>query len=324
MAAAGINTDAATNDITEMTGFFRENPYFLLPWVALAAVQGVLFNFVPPVVEYCQKHDMQMLGLLPSLKLALFGIVSQFAVHGFVTCYATSLDRLGLKIQTSKDYLFQTERCAMRSSLIILVTMTGYALTPMASATASLLEIFVGYSILCIVHDAWFYCVHRAAHTKQLYALIHKTHHYWKQPMSFSAYYIRSPSQILQEHACIIPCMLLLPVPLTSFLLYQYLGAPLSMVEHSGYRLGDLPLPLAGSLDLPLVGKPSWGHVMTILGGGWSLLLGGQTIDMHDEHHMNFHGNYGLSYSYLDHLLGTYMEPTCKAEKEATEKLLAA
>eukprot|EP00929_Paragymnodinium_shiwhaense_P012176 TRINITY_DN1188_c0_g3_i1.p2 TRINITY_DN1188_c0_g3~~TRINITY_DN1188_c0_g3_i1.p2 ORF type:complete len:320 (-),score=78.20 TRINITY_DN1188_c0_g3_i1:717-1676(-) len=301
--------------------FFKENPYFFAPWALLALFQGVLFNYVPPVVEYCKKHDLQMFGFLPSLELALYAIVCQYAVHGFITCYAESLDRLGLKIQEGKDYLFQTEKCSIRSSLIILVSMTGFALTPMQSAEASYLEIFVGYSILCIGHDAWFYCVHRAAHSKQLYALIHKTHHEWKQPMSFSAYYIRSPSQILQEHACLIPCMLFLPVPLMSFLLYQYLGAPLSMVEHSGYRLGELPLPVVGAAELPKIGKLCWGHVFTILGGGWSLLLGGQSIEMHDDHHMNFHGNYGLSYSYLDHILGTYREPTY-AKSTAAQHLL--
>eukprot|EP00929_Paragymnodinium_shiwhaense_P012173 TRINITY_DN1188_c0_g2_i1.p1 TRINITY_DN1188_c0_g2~~TRINITY_DN1188_c0_g2_i1.p1 ORF type:complete len:318 (-),score=83.99 TRINITY_DN1188_c0_g2_i1:349-1302(-) len=310
------------NDVGSMSGFFRENPYFLVPWVLLALVQVVLFNYVPPVVEYCQKNQMEMFGLIPSLKLAAYGIASQFAVHGFVTCYATSLDKLGLKIQESKNYLFQAERTAMRASLILFVTMTAYAITPMRSGEASYLEIFVGYSILLIVHDAWFYCIHRAAHTKALYALLHKTHHTWKQPMAFSSYYIRSPSQVLQEHLCIIPVMLLLPVPMMSFLMYQYIGVPLSYVEHSGYRLGDLPLPVIGGTSLPFLGQPNWGHVFTMLGGGWSLLLGGQSVDMHDEHHMNFHGNYGLSYSYLDHLLGTYIEPTCKEEQ--TKRLLEA
>eukprot|EP00929_Paragymnodinium_shiwhaense_P012175 TRINITY_DN1188_c0_g2_i3.p1 TRINITY_DN1188_c0_g2~~TRINITY_DN1188_c0_g2_i3.p1 ORF type:complete len:322 (-),score=82.47 TRINITY_DN1188_c0_g2_i3:318-1283(-) len=306
------------NDITKMTGFLRENPYFFLPWAILIAAQGLVFNHVQPLVEYFERNEMQILGFMPALKMAAFAWFSQFAVHGYVTLYRDSLDEQGLKIQDAKEYEWQPERCAMRSSLIILVTMLGYALTPMRSAEASFLEIFVGYSILCILHDAWFYCVHRAAHTPQLYALIHKTHHYWKQPMSFSAYYIRSPSQILQEHACVIPCMLFLPVPLMSFMLYQYLGAPLSMIEHSGYRMGEIPLPLVGDLTLPLIGKPNLGHILTILGGGWSLILGSQTIEMHDEHHMSFHGNYGLSYSYLDHLLGTYTEPTCQKKKLAT------
>jgi len=102
--------------------------------------------------------------------------------------------------------------------------------------------------------------------------------------------------------------MLLLPVPMTSFLLYQYLGAPLSMIEHSGYNMGELPLPLVGGLHVPLLGKPCLGHICTILGGGLSVILGSQTIEMHDYHHEKFFGNYGLSYSYLDKLLGTYKE----------------
>eukprot|EP00929_Paragymnodinium_shiwhaense_P012171 TRINITY_DN1188_c0_g1_i1.p1 TRINITY_DN1188_c0_g1~~TRINITY_DN1188_c0_g1_i1.p1 ORF type:complete len:350 (-),score=78.18 TRINITY_DN1188_c0_g1_i1:723-1679(-) len=313
------NTEVG-NDITSMKGFLRENPYFFAPWALLMLGQALLFNYVQPVVDYCQRHDLQMLGFMEATKLSAFAVASQFAVHGFITLYASSLDALALKIQDTKEYQWQPERCAMRSTLVIIVTMFGYAFTPMRWTEASYWQIFVGYSMLCILHDAWFYCVHRAAHTPQLYALIHKTHHFWKQPMSFSAYYIRSPSQILQEHACVIPCMVLLPVPLWSFLLYQYLGAPLSMIEHSGYRMGEMPLPLVGDMELPLIGKPNLGHILTILGGGWSLILGSQTIEMHDEHHMSFHGNYGLSYSYLDHLLGTYTEPTCKKKTVAGEK----
>lgn len=298
-----------TNDVSGLVVFFREKPFFLLPWVILAAVQVLLFNFVPAVVAHCKEHGLEVLGLMPAMKMAAFAVCAQFAVHGFVTVNASKMDKLDLKIQDEKKYDFQVESCALHSSLMLIVSMSAYALTPMRSAEASWWEIFVGYSILSILHDAWFYAVHRAAHTRSLYGLIHKTHHSWKQPTAFAAYYIRSPSQILQEHAALVPCMLFLPVPMMSFFLYQYIGAPVSMIEHSGYRLGELPLPVLGCIELPWLGRPSVNHLLTILGGGWSLLLGSQTIEMHDDHHLNFYGNYGLSYDYLDRVFGTYREP---------------
>ena len=81
------------------------------------------------------------------------------------------------------------------------------------------------------------------------------------------------------------------------------------MIEHCGIHVDCLPLPFLGTFELPYIGRPNVGHMMTVLGGGWSLLLGSHSVEHHDYHHLNFHGNYQLSYTYLDKLFGTYIEP---------------
>jgi len=287
--------------------FFRQNPYFLAPWLCLACVQLAVFR-IPCIAAWCERQGLEPYGAISATHLTAVALVAQFALHGLIVVYHDELEKRGLKIQ-DKPYPFQAVETSLRSSAVIIVSMMAYALTPMYQGQSSLLEIFMGYSILLLVHDAWFYMVHRIAHTRNFYALIHKTHHKWKQPMVFAAYFIRSPSQILQEHICIIPCMVFLPVPMYSFMLYQYIGAPMSMIEHCGFHVDSLPLPFLGMLELPYFGRPNVGHVMTILGGGWSLLLGSHSVEHHDYHHLNFHGNYELSYTYLDKLFGTYMEP---------------
>eukprot|EP00930_Biecheleria_cincta_P061321 TRINITY_DN4689_c0_g1_i3.p1 TRINITY_DN4689_c0_g1~~TRINITY_DN4689_c0_g1_i3.p1 ORF type:complete len:337 (-),score=41.65 TRINITY_DN4689_c0_g1_i3:337-1296(-) len=296
--------------------FFRENPYFLVPWVCLACVQLAVFQ-IPCIAAWLDRQGLERFGVFASLHLTVFALIMQFALHGGFAVYHDQLVKRGGKIQ-DKPYPLQAVETSVRSSMVVIVSMTAYALTPMNQTETSFLEVFAGYSILLIVHDAWFYTVHRIAHTKNLYALIHKTHHKWKQPMVFAAYYIRSPSQILQEHLCIIPCMIFLPVPMYSFMLYQYIGAPMSMLEHCGFHIDHLPLPFLGMVEWPLIGRLTVGHVMTVLGGGWSLVLGSQTIEDHDYHHLNFRGNYGLSYTYLDKLLGTYVETeACKSISDA-------
>lgn len=290
-----------------LESFFRANPYILLPWVCLACVQLAAFQ-IPCIGAWYDRRGLEPFGVLASLHLTAFVLMMQFALHGCFSVYHDKLAEQGCKIQ-DKPYPLQAVETSLRSSTIIILSMTAYALTPMNQTETSLLEVFAGYSILLIVHDAWFYMVHRIAHTKNFYALIHKTHHRWKQPMVFAAYYIRSPSAILQEHICIIPCMILLPVPVYSFMLYQYIGAPMSMLEHCGFHIDHLPLPFLGKVEWPLIGRPTVGHVMTVLGGGWSLVLGSHSVEHHDYHHLNFRGNYGLSYSYLDKLFGTYIEP---------------
>ncbi|CAE8699193.1 unnamed protein product [Polarella glacialis] len=301
--------------------FFKENQYFFLPWVCLACVQLAVFQ-TPCIAAWCDRQGLEPLGAQSVIQMTVFAIMAQYVVHGALAVYHDSLVSQGLKIQ-DKPYIFRAEEVATRSSVLIMASMTAYALTPMNHGEASLLEIFIGYSILSLLHDAWFYMVHRAAHTQQLYALIHKTHHKWKQPMAFSAYFIRSPSQMLQEHACIIPCMVLLPVPVYSFLLYQYIGAPLSMLEHCGFRVGELTLPVLGLVNLPYFGYLKLEHLMTVLGGGLSLIFGSQTVEDHDYHHLNFHGNYALSFSYLDRIFGTYVEQS-QSKSTADEALLKA
>jgi len=301
----GGETGITEKDHT-LESFFRENPYFLVPWACLAGLQFVFQ--IPCIAAWCDGRGLEAFGAQRAIHLTAFVLIMQFALHGAIAVYHDRLEEQGYKIQ-DKPYPFRAEETSTRSSAIIIMSMMAYALTPMNQGEASLLEVFIGYSILLLVHDAWFYAVHRLAHTKKFYALIHKTHHKWKQPMVFAAYFIRSPSAVLQEHACLIPCMIFLPVPLYSFMLYQYLGAPMSMLEHCGFHVDEIPLPYLGMVEWPLIGRAKVGHLMTILGGGWSLLLGGHSVECHDYHHLNFNGNYGLSYSYLDKLFGTYVEP---------------
>lgn len=294
-------------EVHSAEAFLRQNPYFFLPWVCLACVQLAIFR-LPPIAAWCDEKGLELLGAKSAIHLAAFAFIMQFAIHGALTVYHDRLEAQGLKLQ-NKPYPFQATEPTMRASFVIAVSMLAYGLTPMKHGDASMLDIFIGYSMLLLIHDAWFYMVHRVAHTKHFYALIHKTHHKWKQPMAFAAYFIRSPSQILQEHACIIPCMVCLPIPVYSFLLYQYIGAPMSMLEHCGFQIDELPLPFLGMVELPYFGHLKIKHLMTLLGGGWSLILGSHSVEHHDYHHLNFHGNYGLSYAYLDKLFGTYVEP---------------
>jgi hypothetical protein len=108
-----------------LEAFFRENPCFLLPWVCLAAVQIAIFN-IPVVAAWCDAQGLEPLGMRAASHLAIFVLLMQFAVHGLCTVFHDRWEPKGLKIQ-AKPYPFQAEETMMRSSLILMVSMTAYA-----------------------------------------------------------------------------------------------------------------------------------------------------------------------------------------------------
>merc|ERR550514_993787 len=105
-----------------------------------------------------------------------------------------------------------------------------------------------------------------------------------KTPNAFSAYFMESIQHMLQEHAVVLPVVFFCPVPLDVFYFYFYFGAIGSFLEHVGYEVDDLEIPLTR-------GKVKLGHILTVL-SPLGLILGGQTTSMHDWHHEQFYGNY--------------------------------
>jgi sterol desaturase/sphingolipid hydroxylase (fatty acid hydroxylase superfamily) len=243
-----------------------------------------------------------------------FGPSLRNAVHGWIVANHRELMEKGLKVVKSMPYDFAgSGDASIRSSLIYLVGMTLYAFVPMWHGTGEtwakiIFEFLLGYLILLIGGDAWFFMVHYMAHTPQLYALMHKTHHKWKYPTAFSAYYITSGTHFVQEHLFTIPALLFLPVPSSAFLFYQYYGVPAAQINHCGFNLDAVRIPFCGTLTL--------GNIMSVCGLGLTHILGSQTIAAHDYHHETFMGNFQLSYSYLDKLFGVYVNPKARLDIE--------
>lgn len=310
--------DGAEEEFRSLEGFFKKNKFFAVPWILLAALLYSM-HYVPKLEAYFVAHGMQPLGFMEAAKLTIWVIVCSYAVHGWIAVNHDELVKKGLKCVKNVPYDFKSDDASIRCSVILFFGMMVYALVPMRMAPAetwgaAILKFLVGYVILLITGDAWFFLVHCAIHRPSLYKMCHKTHHRWKHPVSFSSYYIVSATHLLQEHCITVPCMLFLPVPWSAFLFYQYYGTVGAMVTHCGFSLEDLHVPFCGPLKL--------GHLMTVGGLGLGLLLGTQSTADHDYHHKHFIGNYALAYTYLDRLFGSYVDATMRTDAE--EGLLGA
>jgi sterol desaturase/sphingolipid hydroxylase (fatty acid hydroxylase superfamily) len=297
-------------DPTTFEEFFKVNKYFPVPWVLFMAAL-YLMRYVPMFQAYFDRNGMQPYGLASATKLMVYGILCSYALHGWIAVNHDVLMKKGLKILPSVPYKFQCGDASTRATWIFFFGMMTYAFVPMRMAPAatwgqSSLEFLLGYVILLVGHDAWFFCVHYAAHTPSLYKLLHKKHHTWKHPVSFSAYFITSGSHLIQEHAFVVLAMLFLPVPWTAFWFYQYYGAPASLLQHCGFNLSDLKVPFCGPLKLE--------NLESACGLGLGHILGAQSTASHDYHHETFMGNFQLSYTYLDRMFGLYVDTSTKSD----------
>ncbi len=131
-----------------------------------------------------------------------------------------------------------------------------------------------------IIHDAYFYWMHRAIHHKSVFKYIHKVHHLSKNPTPWAAYSFH-PIEGITE-AGIFPVLVFImplhPVVLAAFMIWQI---TFNVTGHLGYEI----------------------YPKKFMQTGWNKIFNSSTH--HNLHHSAFNGNYGLYFSWWDRWLGT-------------------
>jgi len=141
---------------------------------------------------------------------------------------------------------------------------------------------YLAVSLLGIIvaHDAYFYWTHRLMHHPRLYRYFHRTHHRSVTPTPFAAYAFDVPEALLM--AAFTPLWLLfVPMHVVGLFLFMAFMIIRNVMGHAGVEL--MPRSLADS---------RW--------FGWI-----NATTHHDLHHSSFHYNYGLYFTWWDHLMGT-------------------
>jgi Delta7-sterol 5-desaturase len=139
---------------------------------------------------------------------------------------------------------------------------------------------FASIAIAIVIHDAYFYWTHRALHHPSLFKHVHRVHHLSTSPSPWAAYAF-SPAEAL-VNALVFPLVLLV-VPMHQLAAFAFLAYMIVMnvIGHLGIEL--YPRGFAGS---------RW--------TGWC-----STSTHHNLHHRDFHGNYGLYFTWWDKLMRT-------------------
>ncbi|MEX3014013.1 sterol desaturase family protein [Gymnodinialimonas hymeniacidonis] len=140
----------------------------------------------------------------------------------------------------------------------------------------------LGFPLLLIIDDTWFYWVHRALHHPKIYRHVHHEHHrsldvnpitsisfHWIEPLLLTAW--------------VLPAAMFLPLWAPALLLLQLYGLLDNIKSHLGYEI-----------------FPAWWN-KSPLG-----LLTSSTY--HNLHHTKFKGNYGVHFRFWDRLMGTELK----------------
>lgn len=136
------------------------------------------------------------------------------------------------------------------------------------------------FPALFVVHDAYFYLIHRLMHTPFLYKHVHKVHHRSTNPSPWAAYSFH-PFEALLEFGILPLFLFTIPVHWTHILLFFLAMIGYNVYGHLGFEL--YPRGFSDS---------KWGRWVN-------------TSVNHNQHHQYFTGNYSLYFLFWDRLLGT-------------------
>lgn len=142
------------------------------------------------------------------------------------------------------------------------------------------LYFYLSFPIMFILHDTYFYWIHRLMHLPQIFKHVHLVHHRSTNPTPFAAYSFHVLEGFLE--AAILPIIAFsIPVHFDALVLFLLIQFIYNVYGHTGFEL-----------------YPKWFSGTWI--GKWI-----NTSVAHNMHHKYFNGNYGLYFLFWDRLMGT-------------------
>jgi lathosterol oxidase len=138
----------------------------------------------------------------------------------------------------------------------------------------------VSLAISLIIHDTYFYWMHRLLHHKKLFKYTHLVHHQSTNPSPWTSYSFHF-LEAWTEGAVIFVIVWIIPMHPLTVLLFTVVGFMINVYGHLGYEVA-----------------PRWFR-HTVL---FEVL---NTSVHHNLHHSKFKGNYGLYFRIWDRVMGT-------------------
>ena len=134
--------------------------------------------------------------------------------------------------------------------------------------------------LMLVLHDTFFYWLHRLMHTRALFARTHLLHHRSIHPTAYAAYSF-SAAEALGEALIVVAIIFIVPQHPLAFLLFQSLSTAYNVYGHCGREL------YPPGMDRHWLGR-------------WL-----NTASLHAHHHRWGRGNYGLYFTFWDRCMGT-------------------
>lgn len=156
--------------------------------------------------------------------------------------------------------------------------------------------------LMMIVHDTYFYWMHRLMHQRALFRHFHRVHHLSTNPTPWTAYAFH-PLEAVVEAGAVVLIIFVMPTHLLALMIFETISIAINVYGHLGYELYPAHWPR---------------HWF----GRWI-----NTSVAHNTHHATARHNYGLYFLFWDRLCGTldpaYEERYAKAHSKKTGNVLS-
>ncbi|NLR60255.1 sterol desaturase family protein [Chitinophaga polysaccharea] len=195
--------------------------------------------------------------------------------------------KIQLKQATKKDFLREIWY-SMQSTLVFTIITVILLFTPVRKFTLVYDHLndfplwYIGVSLVAslILHDTYFYWMHRLLHHKQLFKRTHLVHHESTNPSPWTSYSFHV-LEAIAEGGILVLIVSVMPMHPLTVLLFTISGFIINVYGHLGYEL------------MPENFRHTW----------WFEVL--NTSVHHNLHHKKFKGNYGLYFRVWDRIMGT-------------------
>jgi Delta7-sterol 5-desaturase len=138
----------------------------------------------------------------------------------------------------------------------------------------------VSLLLALIIHDTYFYWMHRMLHIDRLFTLTHRLHHRSTNPSPWAAYSF-SMIEALLEGAVVILLAFVLPLHPSVIFAFASVSFVINVYGHLGYEI--MPESFRRSVWFGII----------------------NTSCYHNLHHKKFKGNYSLYFRFWDRVMGT-------------------
>lgn len=230
-------------------------------------------------------HLFQIFGLMTLRYFVIAGV--PFLLFYIFFPSKVQRFRIQQRVAAKKDFIREIWQ-SMQSTLVFTIIAFIVLYTPVKHYTQvydhinshPVWYIAVSLVLSLIVHDTYFYWMHRIMHHKALFKIFHLVHHKSVTPSPWTSYSFHFLEAIV-EGSILFVLVLIMPMHAVTVGLFTVSAFIINVYGHLGYE--TMPLWFRRSVLFEFV----------------------NTSLHHNLHHSKFKGNYGLYFRVWDRVMGT-------------------
>jgi len=235
------------------------------------------------------ENAIEVLGKVFTVSLARYVLIAGIPFLFFYSFFSGRLEksRIQKRLAKKKDLIREVLH-SLSTTIVFTVIAFVILFTPFKQYTLMYDNLhdypswylWVSLALSLVIHDTYFYWMHRMLHHPKIYRYTHKLHHQSVTPSPWASYSF-SILEAIAEGMVLVVLVFILPMHHLTIILFTVVGLAINVYGHLGYEIAPRSL------------RNSW--LFEIL----------NTSTHHNLHHSRFNGNYGLYFRFWDRVMGT-------------------